>query len=494
MKLTCKHRLIKFFLAAALFYFPISAISADDFTAYRREQSQGVQQIKKDFLVYKEKQDREFANFLKGQWSEFQTSQGKVRLKEPEPKEAPVAPAKTTPGTPPVVAPPVVIAPVTPPPLPPQPKPVTVASNELELVFYGNTVKVPFDPKWKSYRLTGGAKPETMSDFWTVMSGSQYEQTIRTINAARQDLKLDDWGYVTLWRDVVRALQPERKSEQNLLLWFLLVKSGYDVRLGYYDANVYLFVAIKQPVYATKYTKVNNQTYYAALDEDHGNGILAFYSYKSDYPTKLNPLDIKSASTGFTKSVSAQRTLAFDYKGQSIKLNVTYDRRLIEYFASFPQIDFELYFDTDGSSLLHQGLLPQLKKFTSTMSEQEAADFLLSFVQHAFAYKTDIDQFGYQKCFFIEESIYFPYNDCKDRSVIYAWLVRELLGLKVVGLLYPGHMTTAVGLRQVAEGQATIMYQGKRYVIADPTYIGASVGMPMPSYAKLSPNRVVEIQ
>ena len=128
------------------------------------------------------------------------------------------------------------------------------------------------------------------------------------------------------------------------------------------------------------------------------------------------------------------------------------------------------------------------------MSEEEAADFLLSFVQHAFAYKTDIDQFGYQKCFFIEESIYFPYNDCKDRSVIYAWLVRELLGLKVVGLLYPGHMTTAVGLRQVAEGQATIMYQGKRYVIADPTYIGASVGMPMPSYAKLSPNRVVEIQ
>jgi len=52
-----------------------------------------------------------------------------------------------------------------------------------------------------------------------MMSGSKYEPTIQAINAARPILKLDDWGYVALWRDVVRALQPERKAEQNLLLW-----------------------------------------------------------------------------------------------------------------------------------------------------------------------------------------------------------------------------------------------------------------------------------
>ncbi len=503
MRLNHDHAMATLFSLAGCLCLPLNSVFAqNDFDAYRAQQAQGVQQIKNEFGVYKEQQDREFANFLKGQWSEFQTSQGKVRLKEPEPKEAPVAPppvpaisqkpaAVTPPITPAAVEP--AIVPVTPPP-PPQPRPVTVGNNELDLVFFGNAVKLGFDPKWKSYRLPGGANPETMSDFWTVMSGSQYEQTIQTMINVRHDLKLDDWGFVTLWRDVAKALQPERKSEQNLLLWFFLVKSGYDVRLGYYDADVFLFVAIKQPVYATKYTKVNNQTYYAALSEDHGNNIRAFYSYKSDYPTKLNALDIKSAATGFTRPVSAQRTLEFDYKGQLVKLNVTYDRRLIEYFESFPQIDFEVYFDTDSSSLLRQGLLPQLKNYTSAMSEDEAANFLLAFVQHAFAYKTDIDQFGYQKCFFIEESIYFPYNDCKDRSVIFAWLVRELLGIKVIGLLYPGHMATAVELKQINEGYATVFYQGKRFVIADPTYINASVGMPMPSYARLTPSRVVEIQ
>jgi hypothetical protein len=54
-------------------------------------------------------------------------------------------------------------------------------------------------------------------------------------------------------------------------------------------------------------------------------------------------------------------------------------------------------------------------------------------------------------------------------------------------------MTTAVALKQARAGFSTVDYQGQRYVIADPTYIGATAGMAMPSYAKLKPSRVVEI-
>ena len=128
------------------------------------------------------------------------------------------------------------------------------------------------------------------------------------------------------------------------------------------------------------------------------------------------------------------------------------------------------------------------------MGEEEAVDFLLTFVQKSFSYKTDNDQFGRERYLFVEESLNFPYNDCEDRSVLFAWMVRELLGVKVIGLLYPGHMTTAVALKHVKPEYSTVTYQGNQYVIADPTYIGASLGMPMPSYARLKPNRVVAIQ
>jgi hypothetical protein len=173
---------------------------------------------------------------------------------------------------------------------------------------------------------------------------------------------------------------------------------------------------------------------------------------------------------------------------------VPYDRRLVEYMGTFPQSEFELYFDTDGSPMLRQALLGELKKYTASMSQEEAVNFLLAFVQKAFAYKTDEEQFGYEKYFFVEESLHYPYNDCEDRSVIFAWLVHELVGIRVVGLLYPKHMTTAVELKQGNAGYATVMHEGKRFVIADPTYIGATVGMAMPSYAKYQPTRVVDIQ
>jgi hypothetical protein len=470
-----------------------AASSGDDFEAYRRQQQQGAQEIKKEFQAYKDKQDAEFADFLKSRWREFATLHGRPLIRQPEPKHIPVyvPPVRVRPAPlPKVEIPAVPPALPAPPPLPPVPKPA--AANTLEVNFYGNAISVPFDPQWKDYRLAQGDKPAEMSAFWSMMSGSRYEPAMQAVDEARHALKLDDWAYVTLWRSVAQALQPERTSEQNLLLWYFLVKSGYDVRMGYAGEDVHLFVAVRQQVYSTKFIKVGEQTYYAALALDHGDSISRFYTYEAAYPGQLRALDIRSAAIGFTRPVPAQRKLSFNYKGNLVRVDVPYDRGLVEYLDTFPQSDFELYFNTESSALFRQ-LLPELKKYTAAMNQEEAVDFLLAFVQKSFAYKTDEEQFGHEKSFFVEESMYFPYNDCKEHSVVFAWLVRELLGLRVIGLVYPGHLTTAVELKQIKPEFATVEYQGSRYVIADPTYIGAPVGAAMPSYAKLQPERVVKI-
>ena len=495
-------------LLASTCSYGYSASEQDDFNAFRNQRQQIADEYNAEFQRYKNQQDSEFADFLQSQWREFDTFQGKVRIKEPKPKQiplvkpsipkaAPAVPKPTPPDVPPVaVVPPAPVvqpAPIIVPPPPPQPKPKPVSADMIALSFFGNSVSFPFDPAWKRYRLSGGDKPDAMSAFWTMMSDSKYVPTIKAIDKVRQLLKLDDWGHVTLWRDVVRALQPENQISQDLMLWYFLIKSGYDVRLGYSGSDVHLFIAVKQQVYSTKFTNVGNQTYYAVLAADHGDSIRSFYTYEASYPNKLKSLDIHAASTGFTKTVSAKRTLTFNSNGKKIRFNVPYDRRLVEYLSTFPQSEFELYFDTDGSTLMRQSLLAELRKHTVNMSKEEGVNFLLEFVQQAFAYKTDDDQFGYEKYFFVEESLHFPYNDCEDRSVIFAWLVHELLGIKVVGLVYPGHMTTGVAIN-ARSGFSTVDYQGNRFVIADPTYLGASVGMAMPSYEKLQPKRVVEIQ
>lgn len=80
----------------------------------------------------------------------------------------------------------------------------------------------------------------------------------------------------------------------------------------------------------------------------------------------------------------------------------------------------------------------------------------------------------------------YPYSDCEDRSIFFANLVRHLLGLNVVGLDYPGHIATAVKFDTPVPGDS-ITYQNARYVICDPTYINANLGMEMPNFKDIQP-------
>ena len=70
--------------------------------------------------------------------------------------------------------------------------------------------------------------------------------------------------------------------------------------------------------------------------------------------------------------------------------------------------------------------------------------------------------------------------------MLFAWLVKSLLDLEVIGLNYPGHVATAVRLEDPVEGDH-VAYDGKRYTVADPTYINATLGMTMPEYENTKP-------
>ena len=77
---------------------------------------------------------------------------------------------------------------------------------------------------------------------------------------------------------------------------------------------------------------------------------------------------------------------------------------------------------------------------------------MIDFVQRAFQYKVDDEQFGEERTLFANETLYYPYSDCEDRSLLYATLVRDLLGLDVVLLDYPEHIATAVKFNQDIDG------------------------------------------
>ena len=142
------------------------------------------------------------------------------------------------------------------------------------------------------------------------------------------------------------------------------------------------------------------------------------------------------------------------------------------------------------SGVLKKSLYPTLRKVLEGKDELKAANMLLNFVQTGFDYQTDSDQFGYERPLYPDETFFYPYCDCEDRSILFSCLVRELLGLDVVLLNYPNHIATAIHFNKDVKGDAVVI-DGKTYIISDPTYINASVGSCAPKYKSLTPGVVV---
>ncbi len=164
------------------------------------------------------------------------------------------------------------------------------------------------------------------------------------------------------------------------------------------------------------------------------------------------------------------------------------------FLNNFPQADLAVY--TGGAKTpdwIDQTILPELKKILAGKSKRESINILLKFVQTAFEYKTDDQQFGREKFLFTEETLYYPYSDCEDRSVLFAYLVERLTKLDVVMLDFPGHIAVAVDMGGSENTGAVVSYKGKNYSVTDPTYINATAGMIMPQYKNTNPG-IIEPQ
>ena len=200
------------------------------------------------------------------------------------------------------------------------------------------------------------------------------------------------------------------------------------------------------------------------------DGAFSFRTYDVPFPEPTQGLDMNVSQP--LKSAEFP-----DIVDSAINISTS----MIELFGTYPQVDIAVYANARPSNVFCQSVEQVFQPYLRTQTTVEAVDFLLAYLQYGFDYATDEEQFGHEKPFFCEENYYYPQNDCEDRSVLFAFLVRHLLHLDVVLIDYPGHIATAVHFNEDVPGNS-VMHSGKRYVICDPTYIGAPIGIEMPEF------------
>ncbi|MGC8769307.1 hypothetical protein [Calditerrivibrio sp.] len=326
-------------------------------------------------------------------------------------------------------------------------------------------------------------KAEKIAEVWKKMATGNYDILVEEIHKKGKKIGFDDWGYFKIVKKTADFIYPNAYNSRILLSWYMLMKLGYDVKLGYNNDAVYLLVPSNQQIYGAPFFNFSGIRYYIIWTD--GRDIKTLYSYTGKYPEAehtfafkiesfMMPLDIKSRSVKFT------------YAGKQYLFNVYYNISNVDFYRDFPQVDLSVYHKADVSKMVAESVFNGLRDAIAGKSEVEAVNIILRFVQTAFDYKTDQDQFGYEKYLLPDETVFYKYSDCEDRSILFSYLVRKLMGLEVVLLEYPGHIATGVKFNTNFNGDK-IRYGDKIYVICDPTYINADVGMAMPQFKNTNP-------
>jgi hypothetical protein len=285
---------------------------------------------------------------------------------------------------------------------------------------------------------------------------------------------------------------PPTATDAELFSWFLLTKSGFQCKVGYSDNHVYLLAPAQPIIYGVPYFTIGGVRYFNLSVKDGAKSPGQILTYGDNYPGANRPVALSLSSAPRLPEEPFERELRFSYAGQEHRLTLRGSRQNVQFFAGYPQTDFQVLFAAAVAGQTDDTLVKALQPLVAGKSETEAVNLLLRFAQTAFQYKTDEDQFGREKYLFVEETLFFPYSDCEDRSILFSYLVRRLTGLEVVGLHFPGHIATAVRFSNDVPGDR-ITIDGHPYVICDPTYINANIGMAMPQFRASKPE-VIRIQ
>ena len=461
-------------------------VDQSDFDKFKKESS-------KAFNDFRDSANARFAKAIEGKWQPFAVSAPIERPHDPEPKVAPVAP-KPEPGgeAPQDTASPLPVSVTVPVPtprneperkLPPAKPPKNTQS--LSLDYYGNveTLEVPLPAEIGKCRLISNSEKDVAA-LWKTLSNINFQSAINRMIARQNRCHYNDWGMYEMCLRLSKRLFADNPDAQVVATVFLMNQMEYDAKICRTDKGLASMLCIATNVYAVPFIMLDKKHYYIMMpDGGHRNLEGTIHTYQVDFEGASLPIDMQISKAPSFSEKKAMHGYSRTVNGHTVNIDV--NQHIVDFYSHYPQVDMTLYANAAVDSSLGRQLEQSFAPLVKGKNEHDAATALLDFIQHGFDYATDDEQFGYEKPFFLAENFYYPKNDCEDRAMLLSWLVRKLLGLDVVLLHYPNHLSMAVNFSSYESG-TYVLVDGKRYVECDPTYIGASIGMTQSAYRQMN--------
>lgn len=437
----------------------------------------------KDFNNFRSEIMQEFINFVRNPWKEFDAAPP-----QPAPKEIP---------TPPIVRPDVekkddapreetslfgeeVLMSFEETPQPQPVEPVKEIDKPFEqyvkFTFFGTEGKVRFNLKNKV--ILSKVNENAVADALEKVSTEAYNNMLVDCIKLRKELKLSDWAYLNMLKSLSEEIYGNDLNSATLLTAYLYMQSGYKMRLASYEGRLFMLFSSDHLIYEKESYMLDGCRFYS-IEELPGKLFICNVAFEQEQSLSL----LLAGGQCFDYQATEKKEIK-SVKYPDFTINVSVNKNLLDFYSTYPtsmignntMTRWAMYANTPFDKVVANEIYPQFSKKLEGLTDLEAVNRLLDFVQTGFVYEYDDKVWGRDRIFFPDEAIFYPYNDCDDRSVLFSRLVRDLVGLDVALVTIPGHILVAVKFKEEVAGES-IEVNGERYVLCEPTCVnGAPVG------------------
>lgn len=448
----------------------------------RTEMDNFVREITDDFNDFRRQSMAQYAEFVKNPWQEFE---GLEPIPKPVPQPAPPVIVfdddKQAENNPIIID--EIIKPIDqdaqPQPIEPIEEVPELEPSYVNFVFFGTSEKVR---NLCHISYLNGTSEAAVSSMFQNLAAKDNDNLILDCLNIRKNRNLSDWAYLQMLDKVANKIYYNNPNEAQILIAYLFIQSGYKARIASDGKRLYM-------LFASKHTIFDKTSY--AVDGDFYYGLNKLPEHlricQASFPKESSLSLLVSANQQFAYEATDSRDLT-SKRFPDFKFDVLVNKNLLDFYSTYPSSAINgdimsvwaMYANAPMDHSVSSTLYPILKNKLNGKSELEAVNILLNLLQTGLKYEYDDIVWGSERTFFAEESLFYPFCDCEDRSILLSRLVRDIIGLKCLLVYYPGHLAVAIEFSDKATKGDYIMLDNHKFIIADPTYINAPVGWTMP--------------
>ena len=321
-----------------------------------------------------------------------------------------------------------------------------------------------------------------ISTAWEQMYSIPFDNLFHDLAKIKEALRMSDWTFVKTVEAVSEAVCSS-PVDAVLFQAYVLNDFGFMMCLARSaDGMIYKMLSTDMDVIGYPLYHIDGHDYYLFADSSIKNIHFVNLAMSGERPMRIA---MRSDERFYPEYAGVKSYASKDYPG--VRVSVRPDKSRLSYYEDYPMYfsggdvltSFYHHAVQPLSENVSKAVYPVLKRAIEGRSEVDAVNMLLNFVQTAFKYEYDDVVWGKERYFYADEIWGYEFSDCEDRSMLLSRLVKDVLGLDVALVYWPGHLSCAVRFNTVVSG-AAFEVEGKTFVSCDPTFIGAGVGAVMP--------------